>query len=517
MQHSDLILQLQDPEIFDDPVERFSVLETHISWVLLAGDFAYKIKKPVNLGFLDFSTLEKRRHFCFEELRLNSRLAPDIYIEVVNITGNQDSPRINGTGGVIEYAVKMRRFEQQNLLVNLIQSGNFAPEYIDQLAADICGFHDTARIAERTSPFGTLESVLRPVKENFRQIRQFIGADYSNRLDPLEKWSLQEHHRRRSVFEKRKKDGKIKECHGDLHLGNIVLYRNRITPFDGIEFNQSLNWIDVISEMAFLFMDLEYHKRTDLAFRALNTWLERTGDYGGLKVLRYYLVYRALVRAKVNCIRIRQNSENEEFAISRNEFLKYLHQAETYIRPAKPRLIICHGLSASGKSTVSQHLLEILPGIRIRSDVERKRLFNLKSDQKSQSEINNGLYTDEISKLTYQRLAELASVIIESGYSVIVDGAFLLHEQRKQFRSLAEQYHIPFLIVHCKSTKTMMIQRIMEREKFGTDPSEAGLEVLEHQMQSYRKLLPEELSYCIKINTENKIDVMPILKWHLNQ
>lgn len=514
-QNPPLLANLQNPDLFDHQVTRFSIMETHISWILLTGDFVYKIKKPVNLGFLDFSTLEKRLHYCREELRLNGRLAPDIYLSVIKITGTEQSPQINGTGPVIEYAVKMHQFPQQNLLINLLKEGKVTPDHIDQLAAVISQFHDIVQISEIDTPFGTVEAVLAPVKENFRQIRQFTGSDFNQQLELLEKWSFQEHQYRHRIFEKRKANGSIRECHGDLHLGNIVLHNNRIIPFDGIEFNENLYWIDVISELAFLVMDLEDHQRTDLAFRILNAWLERTGDYAGLKVLRYYLVYRAMVRAKVNSIRLNQQNTDDNLAQSRKEFLNYLHLAESYTQPPTPRLIICHGLSASGKTTVSQQLLEILPGIRIRSDVERKRLYHLKSDQKSASGITNGLYSAKISKQTYQRLEELASTIIDAGYTVIVDAAFLMIEQREQFHSIARRCNVPFLIVHCESTKKMMRQRIFTREEIGRDASEAGLEVLEHQIQNYQKLSSQELSDCIKINTETGIDTDPVLKWHL--
>ena len=509
-----LLANLHNPDTFEHRVTRFTVMETHISWILLTGDFAYKIKKPVNLGFLDFSTLEKRLHYCREELRLNGRLAPDIYLSVSKITGTDQSPHINGTGPVIEYAVKMRQFPQQNLFINMLKQKKLTQAHVDQLAAVISQFHDVVRTSGKKTPFGTVEAVLVPVKENFRQIRQFTGTDFTRQLVLLEKWSLQEHQNRLRDFEKRKTDGHIRECHGDLHLGNIVLYDHRIIPFDGIEFNKNLYWIDVINELAFLVMDLEDHQRTDLAFRVLNAWLERTGDYAGLKVLRYYLVYRAMVRAKVNSIRLNQQDTDEGLEQSRNEFLNYLNLAESYTLPSTSRLIICHGLSASGKTTVSQQLLETLPGIRIRSDVERKRLYHLKADQKSASGIASGLYSDDITKQTYQRLAELASIIIDAGYTVVVDAAFLMIEQREQFHSLALQCKVPFLIVHCESTKEMMRQRILTREQIGRDASEAGLDVLEHQIQNYRALSHHELSYSIKINTEFDVNTGPVLKWH---
>ena len=288
--------------------EAVEVVETHISWVLLAGDYAYKIKKAVNLGFLDFSTLEKRRFYCAEELRLNRRLAPDLYLEVVPIAGSADHPVLNGPGPAIEYAVKMRRFPQACLLDQVLLRGELTPETIDAIARRIADFHGRTAIADNESPFGTPERAHLPVAENFAQIRPRLRDNEDLiRLDELERWSEREYQARFNALAARKARGLIRECHGDLHLGNMALLDGEAVPFDCIEFSDNLRWIDVISEAAFLAMDLQDRGRPDLARRFLNAYLEQTGDYEGLEVLRYYLVYRAMVRAKVACIRAGQD------------------------------------------------------------------------------------------------------------------------------------------------------------------------------------------------------------------
>jgi uncharacterized protein len=513
MPQSLLLTALQNPELYDHPVIEFKVLETHISWILLTGNYAYKIKKPVDLGFLDFSSLEKRHHYCLEELRLNSRLAPEIYLEVVYITGTGQTPAINKNGPIIDYAVKMRQFPQENLLINLLNAGKLTARHIDRLATAIANFHDKIATAPKNTVFGTPPAVLQPVTENFLQIQQQIDSSYQQELEQLQNWSTKEHQHRTAIFHKRKTAGFIRECHGDLHLGNIVIYKGKITPFDGIEFNENLYWIDVISELAFLVMDLDGHRRTDLAFRTLNAYLEKTGDYAGLAVLRYYLVYRAMVRAKVNCIRSQQQFTAPEPSPQLSEFLNYLQLAQSYTNPAMPRLIICYGLSGSGKTTVSQLLLEAIPGIRIRSDVERKRLHGLKPEQKSKSPFHCGLYTAQASWQTYQRLYELAQLIIDAGYTAIVDATFLKHEQRKLFQSLAQQCNIPLLIVQCTAPTEVLRQRIISREKLGHDASEANLKILEQQLENQETLTSEELQYSMSIDTGTTIDIEPLLQW----
>jgi aminoglycoside phosphotransferase family enzyme/predicted kinase len=501
-----LIASLQNPVLYKHPVSSFEVIETHISWVLLTGDYAYKFKKPVDLGFLDFSTLEKRYHYCQEELRLNSRLAPDIYLDVIKITGSEQAPAINGKGPVIEYAVKMRQFPQQELLINRAREKKLTPAHMDQLALCIAGFHTGTTKAAKDTDFGTADAVLLPMVENFKQIFQFTGNDYKQELDQLKIWSEQEQKRLYGSFQRRKIDGFIRECHGDLHLANIVIYNGIITPFDGVEFNENLYWIDVISEVAFLMMDLEDHRYRNLAFRFLNAWLEQTGDYRGLVVLRYYLVYRAMVRAKINSIRLKQQGSDKQMEQCRNEFENYLQLAIAYTHKSAVRLIICFGLSGSGKTTASQLLLETIPGIRIRSDVERKRIQGIPSEMASSSGINTGLYSPDMSQQTYQRLYELARLIIESGYTVIVDATFLKQQQRKLFQALALEKKVSFHIVHCHAKYETMCQRIKSRQQSGGDASEADLDVLDQQIDHQQLLSQEENGFCIDLDTNSGIN-----------
>lgn len=478
-----------------EPVE---VVETHISWVLLAGDFAYKIKKAVNLGFLDFSTLEKRRFYCAEELRLNRRLAHDLYLEIVPIAGSAEHPVLNGSGPAIEYAVKMRRFPQTCLLDQVLLCGELTPETIDAIARSIADFHGRAAVAGKQSPFGTPERVHLPVAENFAQIRPRLrDKEDLARLDELERWSEREYRARIDAFAARKARGFVRECHGDLHLGNMVLLDGKAVPFDCIEFSDNLRWIDVISEAAFLAMDLQDRGRPDLARRFLNAYLEQTGDYEGLEVLRYYLVYRAMVRAKVACIRA-------DWARYRD----YIELAAGFIRPLQPFLAIAHGLSGSGKTTVTQSLLEAVELIRVRSDVERKRLYGLKPDERS----GGGIYSREASERTYRRLAEAAREIVQSGFSAVVDAAFLKRRERAAFHELARESGVPFVVLDVAAPENLLRQRVKQRLQRGRDASEADIAVLESQLRNNEPLDDGELTLAIGVGMEQTENIQALVQ-----
>jgi hypothetical protein len=481
---------LRDPKRYPHSVERVDVLETHISWVLLAGDYAYKVKKPVKLGFLDFGSLQARRFYCEEELRLNRRTAPQLYLEVVPITGSKADPRIGGGGEPIEYAVKMRRFEQSALLSRMADERRLGAAQIDALARGIAAFHSRIARADPMQPFGSAAEVLAPATQNVDQIEALIGpgADVPE-LERLRRWTRDEHARLRAVFEERKAGGFVRECHGDLHLGNVAQIDGEPTPFDGIEFNEAFRWIDVMNEVAFLVMDLLDRKLPRLAYRFLNAYLENTGDYGGLAVLRFYLVYRALVRAKVACIRAHQQqlcAEDGERA--RREYVEYLRLAHSLALDHKRALIAMHGLSGSGKTTVAQFLLETLGALRLRSDVERKRMQGLDARARTGSEPGGGIYTEDLTARTYERLAALAKVVLGAGYPVIVDATFLRRAQREAFTSLAREAGVPFALAACEAPRGVLRERIANREKSSHDASEAGTAVLDLQLESLEPL-----------------------------
>ncbi len=505
---SPLIRSLLDIRVWDHDVHDLCVVETHISWVILTGPYAYKIKKPVNLGFLDFSTLEKRHFYCQEELRLNRRLAPRLYVDVIAITGEATRPVINGTGPVLEYAVKMVQFPQEAQLDRLLARGGLGAHHIDELAQRVAAFHGEIAVAAPESPYGEPRQIQQLVLENFdRVLCELQDPDALERLRTLRHWAQQEYQRCRNILAARKQHGFVRECHGDMHLRNIALLDDGLVIFDGIEFSDRLRWIDVISEVAFLVMDLDDRQQPQLAGRFLNAYLEQTGDYAGVEVMRYYLLYRAMVRAMVDAIRVHQPGMNEtEKRRVLEEYGSYVSLAERYTHISHPILIITHGLSGSGKTTMAQTLLEHYPAIRVRSDIERKRLHGLTATMRTGSDVDRGLYTPEATARTYERLAELARVVVGAGYTVIVDAAFLKQEQRMMFRVLAEELRVPFVILDCRAPVDTLRARVSSREREARDASEATLTVLEHQLASDEPLNALERASALVIDTSRPVD-----------
>ena len=499
-----LVRALLNPACYPHAVENIKMIETHISYVFLTGSYAYKLKKEVNLGFLDFTTLKLRRFFCKEELRLNRRLSPQLYLDLVSIGGTFQKPKVGIELDVIEFAVKMRQFSQEGLLNYVLSSGKLTSDQIDELAISVAAFHQCIECTRPEQDYGCASSIESSVRQNFAQIRVMLDSpDDDKNLSQIEKWSLAEHEALLSVFPQRRKNNFIRECHGDLHLGNIALVDGRIQIFDCIEFNPSMRWIDTINETAFLVMDLSEHGRPDFAWRFLNAYLQETGDYEGLCLLRYYVTYRAMVRAKVARIRASQsnlNGENRKIAL--DTYSAYADYAGKVTIPVKQGLIITNGLSGSGKTTVSQLLLEKLGAIRVRSDIERKRLQNISAKTKSSSGVNDGIYTDSVTRDTYGELLRLANLILEAGYLAIIDAAFLLRWQRNSLRHLAEERNVPFVIVSCQATDKELRKRIVQREYEGKDPSEATLKVLMSQLETQESIDADEGDCTVIFNSE---------------
>jgi len=497
----ELIRSLFNPACYDHAAGPVRVIETHISHVLLTGDYAYKIKKPLNLGFLDFSSLDQRQHACQEEVRLNRRLAPAVYLDVVPITGTPAAPRVNGTGEAFEYAVKMRQFPPDATLDRLDAQGGMTAQHVESIATTLARFHlEGCARAGADSPWGSPEKIRQPVAQNFVQIAPRLDdpAD-SAQLDALQRWSEAEHARLTPLMAARKRDGFVRECHGDLHLGNLAWVDNQLLVFDCIEFNPELRWIDIQSEVAFCYMDLLQRGHADWAWLLLNLWLERTGDYEGLALLRYYTVYRALVRAKVAAIRSAQTAGPERDA-ARAEVRTLLELATTLTRTLPVRLDITHGLSGSGKTTVTRTLMQTPGAIRLRSDIERKRLAGLDALAKSGSGIGEQLYAADATRRTYEYLARLAGEILDAGWPVIVDATFTARGQRDLLRETARTRNAAFRILDFPVPVATLRERIVERSRAGTDASEADLAVLQHQLESEEPLAADEQPDIVRID-----------------
>lgn len=499
-----LIAGLLDPRCYPHPAAGVDLVETHASWLLLAGDFAYKIKKPITLPFLDYGTLERREACCRAELVLNRRLAADLYLDVAPIGGTPGQPKI-GLLPALEWAVRMRRFDESGRLDHLAARGELRPEQLAQLAGTLRAFQQAAAVAAPDTRFGAPDLVLAAARENFVELRQLLPASMQSQVEQLARWTDQEFALHRADFAARKAGAFVREGHGDLHLGNLVLIDDHVTPFDCIEFNEDFRWNDTASEVAFVWIDLLDHQRPGLAAWFLNAWLEIGGDFQALAVLRFYAVYRAVVRAKVAALRARQEDAGHA-TVEIDAAGDYLELARGIAEPPAPTLVITCGLSGSGKTMASSaRLLDPqVPAagsiVRLRSDVERKRLFGLAPLEHSGSVLDGGIYTADATTRTYARLHALAGDLLAADWPVVVDAAFLRHEERAGFRALAAGLGVAFGILATSAPAAELRRRLMARSG---DASEATVAVLEKQLAWFEPLDQAEQA-CV-IGTRDRL------------
>jgi aminoglycoside phosphotransferase family enzyme/predicted kinase len=504
-----LIKALHDPAAYPHPTEAITLVETHISWVLLTGPYAYKIKKPVSLGFVDFSTLERRTSFCQEELRLNQRLAPEIYLEVVEIHGPRQHANLRGMGPVIEVAVRMRQFDQAGLLPTVLAAGTPIGEPLERFAQRLAAFHGAAAVAATKGPFGTPQAVIAPALANLEVLRRLHPNQ--ELLSHLEEWTVLEAHRLEADFSRRLELGRVREGHGDLHLGNLVLHQGEVVGFDCLEFNAGLRWIDVLSDVAFLCMDLQRHGEPVLAGRVLNHWLIGCGDYGALATWPWYLTYRALVRGKVLALRMEQLGDDnaaEREALQR-QLRSYLQQAQRSSGPTPPgALLLTHGVTGSGKSHLASQLCQRHGWIHLRSDVERRRLFGRWGT--ALGPLREGeAYTPEVTAELYADLLPTATEkVLQAGLTAVVDATFLHRSQRQHFIALAERLQAPWLIVHSPVSPEVARARITKRACERRDPSEADVHVLEQQWQEQEPFDDSEAVLSVNGGTIEEVEAL---------
>ena len=477
------------------------LIETHISWVLLAGSSAYKLKKPVRLPFLDFTTLAARRRFCDEELRLNRRLAPELYLEVVEVRDAPSGPCFGGAGELVDVALRMRRFPDGALWSERLGAGTLEASHIDAIAGRLAEFHRDASVAPPDGAFGSAavhERVTRRLVAGIDAWQAGIASP-----DPgwpaLRGWLERERVRLARHWSIRLRSGRVRECHGDLHLANVLQLGDRATAFDGIEFDAELRWIDVLEDIAFLAMDLLAHGRRDFAFRLLDAYLEATGDHDGVPALRFYLVSRALVRAQVAALGEGQGIATTAGCAAGD----YLKLAAALAAGSDARLAITHGLPGSGKSFASQRLLEAAGALRVRSDVERKRLFGLDPLEPSHEHVAGGIYDAATTERTYLRLLAVAHTVLGAGWPLLVDAAFLRRCERARFAALAAALAVPFSIVDCRAPARVLRERIVRRQAGPGDASEADLAVLERLAASAEPLDDDEQALAIAVDSQH--------------
>lgn len=496
-----LIRGLLKAEAYPHPVSAVTRIETHISHVLLTGDFVYKLKKPVDLGFVDYTTLERRHYFCQEELRLNRRLAPHLYLDVVAITGSPDAPRVGGDGPVIDYAVKMRAFKQEDQWDHALADGRLTAEHLTSLADTLARFHERVAVARPGDGLGGPEQVRAALMANFELTRRFVpnlidAASFAR----LESWTDEQLTRLSGTIRARLADGFVRECHGDVHLQNVAFVGDEVVLFDCIEFNPAFRFVDVMAEIAFTVMDLDSRGRSDLGTRFLNRYLEIGGDYAGLQLLPMYLSYRAYVRAKVTALSPAAPGQGERIS-------GLISLAEGYTCLPRASIVVMHGVTASGKSTVSTALLDRLRAIRIRSDVERKRLAGVPRETRPGDELPKGttdgdIYDASSTDATYERLRDMAVGVVETGFSVILDATYIHRAARQAVRELGERLGVPVVIVSCQASESVLTERLSQRAAQSGGVSDGTVRVLQSQLQVADALDAGELETAIVFDTE---------------
>jgi aminoglycoside phosphotransferase family enzyme/predicted kinase len=498
---ADLIEGLLSPAAYPHEVGKVELVETHISWVFLTGEYAYKVKKPVDLGFLDFTELSRRHHYCDEEIRLNRCWAPGLYIDVVPITGVNGAPRVAGEGMPIEYAVRMRQFGYDMRLDRQLAIGELGVDDMLELGTEVARQHLRAR---KIKPSEHLSRVTRQlILDNYESL---VGDVPDAFLSAQMRWMKQKLEDYGPRMDERSEAGFFRECHGDLKLANIVRLPDGIRAFDCIEFNRDLREIDVVADYGFLMMDLKMHGATDLASIFLNRYLELTGDYKGACLLPIYEVYRSLVRAKILGIKLREAATSMTAVSDRRAMRRYCALARVLTSQRRPLLIAMTGFSGSGKSWLSSRLVPSLFAIRLRSDLERKRLAGVAPTADSQSGIGSGIYDRETTTIVYDKLLDTACQLLRAGLNVILDAAFLNASHRQLARRTAERAGARFALVETVASETELQRRLQHRGD-RTSVSEADIAVLRHQLNTAEPLSADESDAAISVDTETEIDI----------
>ena len=489
--HSTLIKQMQNPEFYSHWVQSpIELNQTHASIILLTGDYAYKLKKPVDFKFLDFSTLAKRKYFCHQEYQLNKVISPELYLEVIPITQEADKFVLNGSGEPVEYTLKMRQFPQENLLINRFEQGKLTESEMEELGVVVAQFHAQARTDDYIRSFGEVAQIREAIAQNYQQTEKYIGVAQTEQQFRETKQFTDSFLNQQELFKQRQAADKIKECHGDLHLKNICLWQDKIQLFDRIEFNDSFRFVDVMYDVAFTVMDVEARGKTNLGNAFLNTYLEQTGDWEGLQVLPLYLSRQAYVRAKVNSFLLDDLDQERQTTIQ--TAANYYRLAWEYTQARQGKLMLMSGLSGSGKTTVARRLARRCHAIHIRSDAVRKHLAGVPLNEAG----GDDLYTPQMSDQTYTRLLELGNTLASQGFWVILDAKF--ERQHWRERAIHAQHHYPVQILHCTAPLDILRDRLAHRTN---DISDATAALLQQQQDEAEPFTEAEQDYLINIDT----------------
>ena len=491
-ERSPLVQALLDPGVYPHSASSVEMVETHVSFIFFVGDFVYKVKKPVDFAFLDFTTLEKRRHYCRRELELNRRICPEVYIGVDEIREQGGRFVVGGPGRTVEYAVKMRRLPSKNSLEQLVKDGRVSLQHIERIASRVARFHRQSETGPRIIVHGDLRAVRKNVEENFAQTRRFARAvlpreDY----DDLVAYSQAFMEVRKHVFQARAEEGRIRDCHGDLHVAQIFLETppddgswDGISIIDCIEFNERFRCSDVTEDIAFLAMDLDFHGRHDLSETFAAAYARESGDWGVFDLLDFFKVYRAYVRGKVACFR----SEDPSLpGCVRREALEtaraYFRLSHSYTpRLPQPAIILVSGVTGMGKSTLAAELARRRSMVHISSDVTRKNLVGIEPAVHRCEPFMEGIYSPSFSDRTYAAMLEKAREHLQAGDSVILDGTFRRAKERRDVLDLAKDLNAEAWIVQCSLDEEEAHRRLERRIKTGGSVSDGRWELYHQQL-----------------------------------
>jgi hypothetical protein len=456
---------LLQPGVYPDPTSHIELMQTQMSFIFLTGNYVYKTKKPVNLGYLDYTTLEKRQFFCTQELELNRRLCPGGYLDVVPVTELHGSFKIGGKGKIVEYAVKMRQLPQDRMMDVLLPKDQVTADMLEKVALKMADFHSRAATSDVIGSFGTLESIKVNTDENFAQTQKYVGSIIPQRsFDLIMEFTntfMKEH---AVLFNKRVAGGKIRDCHGDLHAAHIC-FADDIYIYDCIEFNERFRYCDVASEIAFLAMDTDRYGRADLSNSFVQSYLKASSDGDLPALLDFYKCYRAYVRGKVACFKYDDPYLADKKAIM-NEAKLYFSLAHRYANK-KPLIIIVTGLIGTGKTTLAETAGKGLGCQVISSDVIRKQLANVPLTERHYVKFDGGIYSPEFTQKTYDELFRRAKDLAQKGQSVILDASFKKKRDRLAAFDLAGQSGADFLAIECVTDEATIKARLEKRQSEG--------------------------------------------------
>jgi len=511
-----IVADLSRPEAYRPRPTEVELVQTHISWVFLAGDLVYKVKKPVDFGFLDFTTLEKREKFCQEEVRLNRRLSPDIYLGVVGVTREADGRLVmEGRGQVADYAVKMRRLPAEGMMLNRLAAGQVTRKTMEQLAALLADFYRRAETGEQVNRFGRPEQIKINTDENFVQTADYVDVALSpDRYETIRCFTDDFLENQGGVLYRRIEDGRIRDCHGDLHMANICL-GEKTWIFDCIEFNQRFRYSDVASDLAFLAMDLDFHGRDDLGRELASAYIKLSDDLDLPLVLDFYKCYRAYVRGKISCFTFDQPAvpvPEREKAL--NQAKRYFGLAYTYAGGSKrPRIIVFFGLMGSGKTRWAEATGRRIEAAVISSDRVRKQMAGLCPGARVYVPYGQGLYSSAMSQKVYQTMHGSATKLAGAGMNVVVDGSYMKEAERRALIEAAGSIGAEVTFVLTRTDEETTMSRLKKREERGHSLSDGRREIYAAQMSSFEPLNNLDPARVVTLDTSGPLEQTEVRLW----